>query len=80
MGGKAIFLEGVFFIPGLPTLPQSSCLYPWLEMELRWTSGLNQCSFTNCCSEINYPWDVSQYWLYNYALALHFSRTPRGLQ
>lgn len=72
MGGKAIFLEGVFFIPGLQdlggargrdypvlTLPQPSCLYPWLEMELRWTSGLNQCSFTNCCSEINYPWDVS---------------------
>jgi len=63
-----MFLEEVFSLLGsrtwqepgsgdcpVPSLPQPSCLYPWLETELRWTSGLNQCSFTNCSSEINYP-------------------------
>lgn len=43
-----------------------------LETELRGTSGLSLCIFTTCSSEINYPWDDSQYWLYNYAVALHW--------
>lgn len=55
-----------------PLLPASR-----LETELRGTSGLSWCSFTNCSSEINYPWDDSQYWLYNYAVALHWL-TLRG--
>lgn len=33
-----------------PLLPASR-----LETELRGTSGLSWCSFTNCSSEINYP-------------------------
>lgn len=54
------------------THPASALLSVSVTAEPRWASELNQCSFTNCSSEMNSPRAVSQYRHYNYALALHF--------